>query len=61
MIRLSKKKDTEIRNRLDDIANLLHHDIARFEDLCWAHMSIKDLLFIIDELQGELKYSGETP
>lgn len=61
MIRLSKKRDTEIRNKLDAVAHLLYHDIAPFEDLCWAHATIKELLFIVDELQRGMKDNGESP
>lgn len=59
MKKLSKMRDTEIRNKLDAVAHLLYHDIAPFEDLCWAHATIKELLFIIDGLQEGMEESGD--
>lgn len=58
MIKLTNSEDRKIRNQLDFIAHNLHHNVVVFEDMCWAHQTIKNLLFIIDELQRELKYSG---
>lgn len=48
---LSESEDTIIRNRLDIIAHNLYRDVALVDDLAWAHKNIKELLFIIHELQ----------
>ena len=60
MIRLTEKEDTHIRNMLDHIGSNLYHDVITYQDGCYMHKTIKDLLFIIDELQRELKVSGRS-
>lgn len=51
---LSSAQDTMIRNTLDHIGSNLYHGVVVYEDMCWAHKTIRNLLFTIDELQQEL-------
>lgn len=60
MIRLTESEDMHIRNNLDHIGSNLYHNIVTYEDGCYMHKTIKDLLFIVDELQRELRVSGRS-
>jgi len=51
MTRLSKSKEVEIRNRLDEIGARMYHDVVVFDDIHWSHKTINELLFIIYTLQ----------
>lgn len=51
MIRLSRTRDTEIRNRLDEIQARMYHNATLFDDVYWSHETIKELLLDIYFLQ----------
>lgn len=69
MRKLSEEEETSIRNRLNYIAEDLYRDRGsiikskRWEDMYWAHNTIKDLLYIIYELDNKTevkKNEGNT-
>lgn len=53
--RLPIERDIEIRNRLDEIRELLYQDKVLFDDMCWSYTTMKALLFDIYLLEKKLK------
>lgn len=57
--KLSSDRDSEIRNRLEIIAENLYRDDINIEDLTWSYNTIKDLLFMIYMQKGSVSSRGE--
>lgn len=56
---LSKAREDEIRSRLEQIGSNLYHDTVVYEDMAWAHKTIKDLLFMLYMQKGSVGSRGE--
>lgn len=57
---LSQVREDEIRNRLEHIGSNLYHDVVVYEDMAWAHKTIKDLLFMLYmKEKGSVSSRGE--
>lgn len=56
---LSDENKDRIRGSLDNIAELLYKEEVVYEDMFWAHKTIKDLLFVIYMLENEVKIRGK--
>ncbi|MEK4025356.1 hypothetical protein [Sporosarcina sp. FSL W7-1283] len=53
MNKLTEERDAEIRDALGHIAHNLHNGYVSYEDMFWAHKTIKELLFLLYLKKGD--------